>query len=241
MHLLLSLLPNALVISRCGAPRMSSPSTFAEWVDAAPALCDALSAGEEGVAERLGSAFATSNGRRGFFATYLSAPDNSVADAAEPPPALLEAIADAPAGPIASICVMNVAMSAATECGHLRNGDADAAAGSALTNKRAVSLVRALVQGQESGPHVGRPSFGAVEQSLMELKQAVDMRLKKDDMFSDDYMNSWTSILEMWKYDEEQEQAVAAAIERCRGAEEDEDSAGMARGDFVGLSAQRGT
>ena len=52
-------------------------------------------------------------------------------------------------------------------------------------------------------------------------------------------MNSWTSILEMWKYDEEQEQAVAAAIERCRGAEED--SAGMARGDFVGLSAQRGT
>ena len=157
----------------------------------------------------------------------------------EPPPALLEAIADAPAGPIASICVMNVAMSAATECGHLRNGDADAAAGSALTNKRAVSLVRALVQGQESGPHVGRPSFGAVEQSLMELKQAVDMRLKKDDMFSDDYMNSWTSILEMWKYDEEQEQAVAAAIERCRGAEED--SAGMARGDFVGLSAQRGT
>ena len=78
--------------------------------------------------------------------------------AAEPPPALLEAIADAPAGPIASICVMNVAMSAATECGHLRNGDADAAAGSALTNKRAVNLVRALVQGQESGPHVGRPS-----------------------------------------------------------------------------------
>ena len=48
----------------------------------------------------------------------------------------------------------------------------------------------------------------------MELKQAVDMRLKKDDMFSDDYMNSWTSILEMWKYDEDMEQAVAAAIER---------------------------
>ena len=47
--------------------------------------------------------------------------------------------------------------------------------------------MRALVQGQESGLHVGRPSFGAVEQSLAELKQAVDMRLKKDDMFSDDY------------------------------------------------------
>ena len=132
-------------------------------------------------------------------------------------------------------------MSAATECGHLRNGDADAAAGSALTNKRAVNLVRALIQGQDSGPHVGRPSFGAVEQSLMELKQAVDMRLKKDDMFSDDYMNSWTSTLDMWKYDEEMEQAIAAAIERCRGEEEGEDSAGMARGDFVGLSAQRGT
>ena len=56
-------------------------------------------------------------------------------------------------------------------------------------------------------------------------------------MFSDDYMNSWTSILDMWKYDEEMEQAIAAAIERCRGAEE----GGMARADFVGLSAQRGT
>ena len=162
-----------------------------------------------------------------------------MADAAEPPPALLEAIADAPAGPIASICVMNVAMSAAT-CGHLRNGDADAAAGSALTNKRAVSLARALVQGQESGPHVGRPSFGAVEQSLMELKQAVDMRLKKDDMFSDDYRT-----VDLDPRDVEIRRGARAGRRGRHRAlprrEEGEDSAGMARGDFVGLSAQRGT
>lgn len=182
----------------------AAPSTVVEWKEAAPSLLAALEAGDAGA---LGEALGTTNGRRGLLEGYLAGP---AAD--EPPAGLLAALSGAPQpGPTASACLMTMAMSVAASV-------AQPDEASQLTASRARALVRALI-----------PRMPAAVDAAGELIAALSAARGAyvgGEEYNDDFINSWSSLLQMFSWDKAQLDAIAEAVEADAGG-----AAGAARGD----------
>lgn len=127
---------------------------------------------------------ATENGARGFFVTFLTAQNFSLAD--QPSPALLTALESSPAI-VGELLVKNLAMATATEILHQRRGDSNAAQGSRQVRQRTKNLINLL------------PSPGLTEK-LTALEESLDGEGPYED------------FLERWNYDQEQRQAIRLAI-----------------------------
>ena len=95
--------------------------------------------------ELLQDLVSTTSGARGWFVSLLT--DEDLAQLFVPPidDALLQPIAQRPE-PNLRLCVMNVAMSAATAIQHERDGHRDLAAASRATSSRSAALCTALLE-----------------------------------------------------------------------------------------------
>ena len=107
-------------------------------------LCDQLQAGDS--AAGLEGALATAAGREGFFGVYLSDPTYTIADAAVPPAALVDAIVDSRPQAVASVsaCLAIVAVAVASARASRNRGDEAAASASERTVDRACTLLDAM-------------------------------------------------------------------------------------------------
>ena len=121
----------------------------------------------------------------------------------------MEAMESAPAGPTANIMLMNIAMPVACGIAHQRNDDLAAAELSAMTARRACVLVNALL------PRVHAIATGADE--LVAALGAARGAHAGGVEFSDDYINSWSSILQNFGYDDEQLAAIETALAGLAG------------------------
>ncbi|KAJ1631588.1 hypothetical protein T492DRAFT_905774, partial [Pavlovales sp. CCMP2436] len=107
-----------------------------------PPICQALERDDPAAAPLLNELFRSSDGVRGFFVNWLTDPSLTRPDSANPPPALLAAMAQSPDERMLSeLMVMNVIMPSATSLAHQRNGDVAASEASRLTARRASALV----------------------------------------------------------------------------------------------------
>jgi len=107
-------------------------------------LCDRLQAGDS--ATGLEGTLATAAGREGFFGVYLSDPQYTIADAAAPPAALVDAIIDSRPQAVASVaaCLEIVAIAVDNARAARNGGDEAAASASELTVARACTLLDAM-------------------------------------------------------------------------------------------------
>ncbi len=126
----------------------------------------------------------TANGARGFFVTALTSEFPLV----DPPsPALIRALQSSPSL-VADLLVKNLAMSTAMEITHRRNQQPEMAQGSARVQHRTIGLLQAVAP-------------GPVEERLQSLNQSLGAM-----------GGEYQDFLQRWGYDEEQRQAIAAAI-----------------------------
>ena len=137
-----ALLPPSVVSTQKASSTLPDPqlSRIEGWT----LLCDRLQAGDS--ATGLERTLSTAAGREGFFGVYLSDPAYTVADAAAPPAALIDAIIGSRPQSMASVsaCLAIVAI-AADNARAARNGGDDAAArASELTVARACTLLDAM-------------------------------------------------------------------------------------------------
>ena len=137
-----ALLPPSVVSTQKASSTLPDPqlSRIEGWT----LLCDRLQAGDS--ATGLERTLSTAAGREGFFGVYLSDPAYTVADAAAPPAALIDAIIGSRPQSVASVsaCLAIVAI-AADNARAARNGGDDAAArASELTVARACTLLDAM-------------------------------------------------------------------------------------------------
>ncbi len=126
----------------------------------------------------------TMNGARGFFVTFLTG-ESKLAD--EPTTAVLKGLRSNPDA-IADLMVKNIAMPTAMQLTHQRNGNADLAASSQLTQQRSIHLVQQL-------------NCPEITQLLKSLQATLQNQ-------STDYQD----FLDRWGYDEEQRLAIGQAI-----------------------------
>ena len=105
--------------------------------------------------------------------------------------------------------LMNIAMPVACGIAHQRNDDLAAAELSAMTARRACVLVNALL------PRVRAIATGADE--LVAALGAARGAHAGGVEFSDDYINSWSSILQNFGYDDEQLAAIETALAGLAG------------------------
>ena len=87
-----------------------------------------------------------------------------------------------------------------------RDEDASAAAASQLRAQRAAALVEALA------PHV--PQYAMASDELGGAIEAARGMYRGGEAFSDDYINSWSSILQMYAYSAEQLSAEQLSAEQ---------------------------
>ncbi|WP_238546756.1 MULTISPECIES: hypothetical protein [unclassified Synechocystis] len=127
---------------------------------------------------------ATENGARGFFVTFLTTQNFPLAD--QPSPALLTALASAPAI-VGELLVKNLAMASATEILHQRLEDGEAAQGSRQVAQRTQTLINKL-------------QLPGVPEKLTELEQSLEEA------------GPYTAFLQRWNYDQEQREAIRQAI-----------------------------
>ena len=142
-----ALLPASTASSRVH-PAMTMTTTLPDpqlaRVEGWTLLCDQLQAGD--LASGLEGALATSGGRQGFFGVYLSDPAYTIADAAVPPTALIDAIIDSRPQAVASVsaCLAIVSIASASARAARNGGDDAAASASELTVNRACTLLDAM-------------------------------------------------------------------------------------------------
>lgn len=129
------------------------------------------------------------DGVRGFFVVYLTG-ESPLVD--QPPAAFIRAFA-ATANEIKEILVKNVAMSAAMAIAHNRNNDADNQAASARVTRRSQNILRLLDQTDAAEP------FQQEKEALLAA-----IATQKGD---------YATFLQRWKYDEEQQTVIKAALE----------------------------
>lgn len=127
---------------------------------------------------------ATENGARGFFVTFLTANNFPLAD--HPTPSLLNGLQTAPAI-VGELLVKNLAMSAAMVVHHQRNQDPQAAQSSAQVCRRSQHLIRSL-------------QLPGVAEKLTELEHSLTGE------------GDYQAFLNRWGYDDEQKQAIRAAV-----------------------------
>jgi len=172
--------------------------SFEDALQAAPALCEALQAGEP--PDGLQALVSTSSGARGFFVHYLTGDEWTCADDDEVPPALAASLAAAPAATI-EIMLMNVVMAEATAMAHRRAGREEEAQSSARTGARAAVLVAALW-----------PRLPALQTSFAALSTAVQSEFLVEAPPAPEAVDEWVAFLARWQYDDEQLTAIANAL-----------------------------
>jgi hypothetical protein len=163
--------------------------------------------------ELLQDLVSTTSGARGWFVSLLT--DDDLAQLFEPPidDALLEPIAARPE-PNLRLCVMNVAMSAATAVAHERDGHRDLAAASRATSSRSAALCTALLE---------RDMMAGLAEALRALYEAAAPR--DDDLgelgeilgLSSDAAPShvdedWAAFLDKWRYGPDQRAAIRQTL-----------------------------
>ena len=122
-------------------------------------------------------------GARGFFVTYLTAPDW-----ADPPPtAILQALVQSPEI-VSELLVKNLAMATAMALTHRRNQDETNAQGSDQVRQRTQTLLRTLAL----------PPMG---EKLQQLAQTIQQPT-----------GPYQDFLDRWGYDPEQKQAILQAL-----------------------------
>ena len=163
--------------------------------------------------ELLQDLVSTTSGARGWFVSLLT--DEDLAQLFEPPidDALLQPIAARPE-PNLRLCVMNVAMSAATAVAHERDGHRDLAAASRATSLRSAALCTALLE---------RDMMAGLAEALRALYEAAAPR--DDDLgelgeilgLSSDAAPShvdedWAAFLDKWRYGPDQRAAIRRTL-----------------------------
>lgn len=232
-HLLITSLvgfrPTTLVpAARRHIPVLSTAASFEDSLAAAPSLCQSLEAGsvDDEAASSLGEMLQTTNGARGFFVNYLSG-QYSVADAQEPPSALISALETAPEPATARLLLMNVVMPAATVLAHQRNGNDDGAEGSAATSRRAATIVRSSAEAQaavlrEETKALRFAALQLLAQSagMAALQQLATVTVSSRDPPSPDDVARWAGFCTKWGYDAEQLEALLDALDTLEPPEE---------------------
>jgi hypothetical protein len=127
---------------------------------------------------------ATSNGARGFFVTYLTAPD-PICD--EPRSEIVAALGTHPEI-TTDLLVKNIAMSTAQQLYHQRREDSDMAASSATVAARTIKIVQQL----------------NLPQIQIMCRDLVDTINNGNGTYSD--------FLTRWGYDDEQKQSIAQVV-----------------------------
>jgi hypothetical protein len=136
---------------------------------------------------------------RGFFVALLTG-TSDIAD--QPPDWLIDAFS-ARAEIVAELLAKNLAMSTATHLAHARKGDAAAATGSATVASRTHLIVE-------------RFDREPMHKALRGLGEAVDNRLSGDGTAGAAGDSPWDAFLARWSYDQEQLQAIKAALQSCK-------------------------
>ncbi len=126
----------------------------------------------------------TSSGARGFFVTYLIAPD-SVYD--EPRSEIVTALGAHPEI-TADLLVKNIAMSTAQQLHHQRQNDSEMAASSARVAARTTKIIQQL-------------NLPQIQAMCRDLVATIERRSDK-----------YNDFLNRWGYDEEQKNAIAQAV-----------------------------
>ena len=162
--------------------------------------------------ELLQDLVSTTSGARGWFVSLLT--DEDLATLFEPPidDALLQPIAQRPE-PNLRLCVMNVAMSAATAIQHERDGHRDLAAASRATSSRSAALCTALLE---------RDMMAGLAEALRALYEAAAPRdddlgelgeiLGLDTAPSSHVDEDWAAFLDKWRYGPDQRAAIRRTL-----------------------------
>ena len=163
--------------------------------------------------ELLQDLVSTTSGARGWFVSLLT--DDDLAQLFVPPidDALLQPIAARPE-PNLRLCVMNVAMSAATAVAHERDGHRELAAASRATSLRSAAVCTALLE---------RDMMAGLAEALRALYEAAAPR--DDDLgelgeilgLSSDAAPShvdedWAQFLDKWRYGPDQRAAIRRTL-----------------------------
>ena len=162
--------------------------------------------------ELLQDLVSTTSGARGWFVSLLT--DDDLAQLFVPPidDALLQPIAARPE-PNLRLCVMNVAMSAATAIQHERDGHRDLAAASRATSSRSAALCTALLE---------RDMMAGLAEALRALYEAAAPRdddlgelgeiLGLDTAPSSHVDEDWAAFLDKWRYGPDQRAAIRRTL-----------------------------
>ena len=181
-------------------------------------LTTSCSAGEAMPAEAtelLRALVSSTSGARGWFVTLLTNPDY---DAVFEPPldaSFLDALCASP-DPNVRLMTMNVAMSTATELAHAANGNADLAAGSALTKRRATVLVSELLKEKGSDRLPGlREAVAALLQavSMDEAAFEADRGRAGKKGGAETAVDEWVTFCKKWGYGAAQRDAIRKQLE----------------------------
>jgi hypothetical protein len=158
--------------------------TFPGAIALTQEILDLKTPAPEVLESAIGALVKTANGARGFFVAFLSG-DSTVADA--PPEAIVRALRQSPEL-VADLMAKNLAMSTAMVLTHEANGNAEQAAGSALTSRRSQQLIRLL--------------------ALPDLQQNLEALRVSATQGGGEYQE----FLDRWGYDDTQRQAIAEVI-----------------------------
>ena len=150
----------------------------------------------------------TTSGARGWFVVLLTSPEFGALFSPAVEPALLEAIAAKPE-PNLRLCVMNVAMSAATALAHDARGHADLAAASRETGARSSALVAALLDDMAGlrdavAALAAAAAGGGDDDGLDDLEKLLAGEPNPD--------REWRDFLDKWGYDGEQRAEIRRAL-----------------------------
>ena len=149
----------------------------------------------------------TTSGARGWFVVLLTSPEFGALFSPAVEPALLEAIAAKPE-PNLRLCVMNVAMSAATALAHDARGHADLAAASRETGARSSALVAALLDDmaglRDAVAALAAAAGGGDDDGLDDLEKLLAGEPNPD--------REWRDFLDKWGYDGEQRAEIRRAL-----------------------------
>ena len=149
----------------------------------------------------------TTSGARGWFVVLLTSPEFGALFSPAVEPALLEAIAAKPE-PNLRLCVMNVAMSAATALAHDARGHADLTAASRETGARSSALVAALLDDmaglRDAVAALAAAAGGGDDDGLDDLEKLLAGEPNPD--------REWRDFLDKWGYDGEQRAEIRRAL-----------------------------
>ena len=172
--------------------------TFEEAIALTQSLMSQMAAGELSPAEieqAIAQLVATENGARGFFVTYLTS-EGTLAD--NPSAEVIQALQSSP-DTVAELLVKNLAMSAAMELAHRRDGNEEMAQGSGQVRSRTTYII---------------------EQVEMEQVQKMASQLRESALTGE---GKYKVFLKSWQYDAEQKEIIAQVLQQILSIIQEDD------------------